>query len=48
MNELETLLRRLVREELERLLAGDTAANDDADLKERVAAKVAAMKARRR
>lgn len=43
--ELETLLRRLIREELERLLSGDTSvANDDEELRQRVAERAAAMR----
>lgn len=42
--ELETLLRKLIREELERLLSGDAPANDDAELAARVAERAAKMR----
>jgi hypothetical protein len=46
--ELEELLRRLIREELERLMSGDAPAGDDAELRQRVAERAAAMRRARR
>jgi hypothetical protein len=42
--ELEDLLRKLIRAELDRLLSGESPANDDDDLRRRVAERAASMR----
>jgi hypothetical protein len=45
--DLETLLRRLIREELQQLLSDDEAANDD-DVRQRALKRVETLRARKR